>query len=159
MSARPHSSEGIGTTQNISPTQSAFLKTMMSHKRTDEAKRQIKGWKRSEEHKVHTLRRNDKWTSCVSKDRQTMWHELRWWMSVVYRQKCLCESVSVCKKKKGKKKSAMNKFVSLVCECEHMKEFFLYFLMLVHNVKPTHEHYSALFFPWPHHLFCPVLVP
>lgn len=161
MSARPHSSEGIGTTQNISPTQSAFLKTMMSHKRTDEAKRQIKGWKRSEEHKVHTLRRNDKWTSCVSKDRQTMWHELRWWMSVVYRQKCLCESVSVCKKKKEKRNQQWTNLCLWSVNVSIWRSFFffLYFLMLVHNVKPTHEHYSALFFPWPHHLFCPVLVP
>lgn len=36
--------------------------------------------------------RDDKWTSCVFKDSLPAWHQLRWWMSVVSAQKCLCAS-------------------------------------------------------------------
>lgn len=149
MSARPHSSERLSATQNVSQTQSAFPKTMMSHKRTDEAKRQIEGWKGNEEHKVHTLRRNDKLTSCVFRDSQTMWHELRWWMSVVYRQKCLCESVSVCKKKKKRNQQWTN-----LCLWSVNVSIWRIFFLIFHDACPQHQTH-----PWPHHLFCPVLGP
>ena len=64
----------------------------MKKKETREEKRRLHTCRHTH---THTLERDDKLTSCVVIDSLPMWHELRWWMSAVYRQKYVFVCVSV----------------------------------------------------------------